>query len=182
MKTAQLGQEVPAALRLPGSQSLLFDGLSLNDGLYAMKRDTSLPALLRQQVALQPDELCLVSADGPVTFADFADRTARLGSRLAGLGVGRDDCVGLYVDPSADLVLAAWGILHAGAAYLPLAPEYPEERLRNMLEDSGADTVVTQPHLVDRLRTLAPQGTRLVILGEALPPAEELDEGFNRMH
>ncbi|CAO0833979.1 Carrier domain-containing protein OS=Streptomyces microflavus OX=1919 GN=Smic_65280 PE=4 SV=1 [Streptomyces microflavus] len=54
------------------------------------------------------------------------------------------------------------GILFAGGAYLPLAPEYPEERLRYMIEHSGAKAIVTQGHLVERLAALAPADTVIV--------------------
>ncbi|MGZ6772863.1 MAG: amino acid adenylation domain-containing protein, partial [Mycobacteriaceae bacterium] len=83
------------------------------------------------------------------------------------LDVGADDCVGLYVEPSLDLMVGAWGIVFSGAAYLPLSPEYPEDRLRFMIEDSRAQVIVTQDHLVARLVELAPQGTRIVTIGGA---------------
>ncbi len=85
------------------------------------------------------------------------------------MSVGADDCVGLYVEPSAQTMVGAWGILFAGAAYLPLSPEYPDDRLRYMIEDSGTTVVVTQEHLRAHLADMVPAGTRVVSLETVRP-------------
>ncbi|WP_225877316.1 amino acid adenylation domain-containing protein, partial [Streptomyces resistomycificus] len=92
----------------------------------------------------------------------------------ARLGVGPDSCVGLFTEPSAELMTGVWGILTAGAAYLPLSPDYPEDRLRFMVEDSGARVVVTQDHLRERALALVPAGTTVVTASDIpdLPAAE----------
>jgi amino acid adenylation domain-containing protein len=70
---------------------------------------------------------------------------------LAVAGVRQGEIVGLYAERSFELVAAMIGILRAGAAYLPLDPAYPAERLAYMLSDSGAVVVATQRRLLDRL-------------------------------
>ncbi|PFN61742.1 hypothetical protein COJ59_29730, partial [Bacillus cereus] len=52
--------------------------------------------------------------------------------------------VGLLVDRSPEMIISILGILKAGAAYLPIDPDYPEERIRYMLEDSGAEKLIVQ--------------------------------------
>ncbi|MFF8995939.1 amino acid adenylation domain-containing protein [Streptomyces sp. NPDC014983] len=141
-------------------------------------RHTSLRSLLDDQARMRPDDIAVATADGDLTFRDLTIEADRLGSRLTALGVTPDTCVGLYTGPSAALVTGVWGILTAGAAYLPLAPDYPEARLRYMVEDSGTRVVVTQPHLRDRLARLVPEGTTVVTIddcpaaGTPLPPRE----------
>ncbi|MEU6171059.1 amino acid adenylation domain-containing protein [Streptantibioticus parmotrematis] len=130
-------------------------------------RHASLRALLAQQVLLRPDEVAVTAADGDLTFRQLAAAADRLGSHLAGLGAAPDTCVGLYAEPSAHLMTGAWGILSAGAAYLPLSPDYPADRLRYMTETSGVRLIVTQPHLVDSARRIAPEGTTIVTLADA---------------
>ncbi|MFG2820193.1 amino acid adenylation domain-containing protein [Kitasatospora sp. NPDC048365] len=126
-----------------------------------------LPELLRDQAETRPDAVAVSFEDQDLTFRDLEQTAGRLACYLHRQGVGNDDCVGLYVEPSLDLMIGAWGILLAGAAYLPLSPEYPEDRLRYMLEDSRTRVVVTQDHLVAKLAELAPAGTRVITLADA---------------
>ncbi|MGW2426242.1 non-ribosomal peptide synthetase family protein [Streptomyces sp. NPDC001709] len=124
----------------------------------------SLPGLLRQQAASQATTVAVTSGAGSLTYRELEAAAAHLADRLNALGIARDDCVGLYTEPSLDLMTGVWGILFAGAAYLPLSADYPDERLRLMIEDSGIRVVVTQPHLATRLRDLAPHDIRVVEL------------------
>ncbi|MET7479671.1 amino acid adenylation domain-containing protein [Streptomyces sp. NPDC005648] len=121
-----------------------------------------LPDLLALQAELRPDATAVSRGDERLTYHELDARARALAARLAGLGVGPDSRVGLFTEPSLDLMTGAWGILAAGAAYLPLSPDYPEDRLRYMLEDSGTSVVVTQPHLRERLTALAPRGTTVL--------------------
>jgi len=122
--------------------------------------------LLHEQTRMRPDDTAVVFGDDRLTFSELVRCGCELSGCLEEFGVAADDCVGLFVEPSMDLVIGAWGILLAGGAYLPLAPEYPEERLRYMIEDSGTKVVLAQEELVDRLAALAPEGTRIVTLEE----------------
>ncbi|AUY50156.1 amino acid adenylation domain-containing protein [Streptomyces sp. CB01881] len=128
---------------------------------------TSLVGLLEQQVHARPEAVAVVDGERSLTNRELSVEAGRLAARLHRLGAGADDCVGLCVEPSVDLMVGAWGILHAGAGYLPLSPDYPEDRLRYMIEDSRTRVIVTQGHLRDRLAGLAPPGTRIVTASEA---------------
>ncbi|MFC4120066.1 amino acid adenylation domain-containing protein [Nonomuraea zeae] len=127
----------------------------------------SLPDLLLQQAESRPDAVAVTGAGGTLTYRELVAAAGRLAARLQDLSVGADDCVGLYAESSADLVTGVWGILMAGAAYLPLSPEYPEDRVRFMIEDSRATVVVTQGHLAGDLALLAPPETRIVEVAAA---------------
>ncbi|MFE2458096.1 amino acid adenylation domain-containing protein [Streptomyces sp. NPDC059402] len=102
-----------------------------------------------------------------MTYRKLVRDSSELAGRLNGLGVAEDDCVGLFVEPSLELMTGAWGILFSGAAYLPLSPDYPEDRVRYMIEDSRTDVIVAQEHLAERLASLAPPGTRIVTPADA---------------
>ena len=125
------------------------------------------PDLLREQVAIQPDRIAVVHRSGNLTYRDLVERSTSLAVYLRHLGVTADDCVGVFVEPSTELMVGAWGILFSGGAYLPLSPEYPEDRLRYMIEDSCAKAIVAQDALRSRLAALAPAGTRIVTVAEA---------------
>ncbi|MFC9843884.1 amino acid adenylation domain-containing protein [Streptomyces sp. NPDC060223] len=127
----------------------------------------SLPDLLLQQARIRPGDVAVTDGLRSLTYQDLVASAARLAGRLRELGVGPDDSVGLYAEPSADLMAGAWGILFAQGAYLPLSPEYPDARLRYMIEDSRTTVVITQDHLAESLAELVPQGTRIVALSEA---------------
>ncbi|MFI6209004.1 amino acid adenylation domain-containing protein [Streptomyces sp. NPDC051041] len=128
---------------------------------------TCLTGLLDQQTDARPDAVAVVCGEAHLTYRELRETSGELAGHLHELGVGADDCVGLYVEPSLELTTGVWGILHAGAAYLPLSPEYPEDRLRYMIEDSRTRVIVTQEHLRDRLTALAPRGTRIVTAADA---------------
>src|SRR5688500_5675480 len=122
-------------------------------------RDRCLPDLLAEQVRRQPDATAVVYGNEAVTYRELGERSTELALYLRHLGVDVDDCVGLFVEPSLDLMVGAWGILAAGSAYCPLSPEYPEERIRYMIEDRPVSIVFTQPKLKAKLTELAPSGT-----------------------
>ncbi|PJJ06492.1 amino acid adenylation domain-containing protein [Streptomyces sp. 2333.5] len=132
-----------------------------------MHRGRCLPDLLREQAEAQPESLAVVGGGRGLTFRELEQAAGGLAASLLRLGVGADDCVGLFAEPSVDLMTGAWGILFSGAAYLPLSPEYPEDRLRYMIEDSRTRVIVAQDHLAARLKELAPRGTRVVTPADA---------------
>ncbi|MGW5051340.1 amino acid adenylation domain-containing protein [Actinokineospora sp. NPDC004072] len=131
----------------------------------------TLPELLAEQVRLRPDAVAVVHGQRALDFRGLQERAAAVAGRLRELGVGGDDRVGLFVEPSVDLLVGAWGVLLAGAAYLPLSPEYPEDRLRYMVDDARVRVVFTQEELAGRVAQLAPAGTTVVTAADVAEPA-----------
>jgi amino acid adenylation domain-containing protein len=103
----------------------------------------TVPELVRFQAAQAPDATALRWASQSTTYAEMATGAARIARHLRRLGVGRDDAVGVCLGRSTASVLAALGIMEAGAAYLPLDPAHPTARLTATLEDAGARIVIT---------------------------------------
>ncbi|EST35029.1 amino acid adenylation domain-containing protein [Streptomyces roseochromogenus] len=128
-----------------------------------------LPGLVARQAALRPEATAVTFRGERLSYRELDRQSRDLGARLARLGVGPDTCVGLFTEPSLDLMTGVWGILGAGAAYLPLSPDYPEDRLRYMIEDSGASVIVTQEHLRERLAALAPRHVLVLTPAEVTP-------------
>ncbi len=122
----------------------------------------TLDRLLFDQAGRRPDDIAVVFGDERLTFRELHTHAAALAAHLRTLGVTPDARVGVHVEPSLDLMTAVWGVVLSGGAYVPLSPEYPEERLRYMIEDSGARILLTQEGLRDRLAALAPPGTVIV--------------------
>ncbi|MCB9730335.1 MAG: amino acid adenylation domain-containing protein [Deltaproteobacteria bacterium] len=103
----------------------------------------SLVQRFRAAVDRDPGALALVAGELRLTYGELEARAERLARELLAAGVEHETLVGVRLDRSADLVVAVLGIIIAGAAYLPLDPEYPADRLRFMLQDAGVGIVVT---------------------------------------
>jgi amino acid adenylation domain-containing protein len=138
--------------------------LSANDGVHG----ECLIDLFWDQLTVQPASTAVVQESERLDYRGLAERSTKLAAYLRHLGVGADDCVGMFVEPSLELMIGAWGILLAGGAYLPLSPDYPEERLRYMIEDSRTRAIFTQTRLRNRLTELAPAGTQVVTMNDAV--------------
>lgn len=106
-------------------------------------RSACLHDLFARQVSARADAVAAVQADRSITYGELSARASRLAACLRERRVGPDVVVGLHVERSIDMLVAMVGILSAGGAYLPLRVGDPPDRLRLILEDSGADVVVT---------------------------------------
>ncbi|MEO8383508.1 MAG: amino acid adenylation domain-containing protein [Acidobacteriota bacterium] len=111
--------------------------------------------LFEQQAAAQPDAVALVFEDQRLTYDELNARANQLAHYLIGLGIEPDDRVAIAVERSLEMVVGLLGILKAGAAYLPLDPAYPAERLQFMLEDGAPKALLTQQALPQPLPVVA---------------------------
>ncbi|MCM2575724.1 AMP-binding protein, partial [Achromobacter xylosoxidans] len=125
------------------------------------------PVRIAAQVRRTPDQVALRVGQTTLSYAELDSRANALAWRLRQAGVGPEQVVGVYAHRSVEMVLALLAVLKAGAAYVPLDPDYPEERLAYMMQDSGLALLLTQPALAERAATLAPQA-QVLPLDEAL--------------
>jgi amino acid adenylation domain-containing protein len=109
-----------------------------NDTRAAFPSAASIPELFAGQARLAPDAIAVVCGDRALSYGELALRTGRAARRLRGLGIGRGDLVAIAGERSLAMVEQVLGVLAAGAAYLPLDPGQPAERLEWMLRASGA--------------------------------------------
>jgi amino acid adenylation domain-containing protein len=109
----------------------------------------------------RPDALAVRCGGVRLSYAELDRRSTELARYLVSLGLTNDALVGLYLHRSEDLLVGVWGVMKAGAAYLPLDPAFPAERLGYMLEDSGACLVLTESALAG---SLPDKGVRAVCL------------------
>ncbi|MFJ9036722.1 amino acid adenylation domain-containing protein [Streptomyces sp. NPDC102406] len=127
---------------------------------------STLVALWERQAAATPDALAVVAGADRATYAEVDRRSAALCAELRTRGVGAESLVGVCLGRSVEMVVALLGILRSGAAYLPLDPGYPAERLRYMAADSGAEVWVCD---ADRRAQALASGAADVLLVEDLP-------------
>jgi amino acid adenylation domain-containing protein len=113
--------------------------------------------LFEEQVARTPAAPAVAMDEESLTYSELNERADRLASRLRESGAGVSDRIGICLERSVDSVVAILGVLKSGAAYVPFDPEYPPDRLRFLLDDSGVRAVVTQTSLLDRLPDPLPE-------------------------
>ncbi|QNV63831.1 Gramicidin S synthase 2 [Paenibacillus polymyxa E681] len=106
--------------------------------------------LFEEQVERTPEEAAVVYENERLTYAELNERANRLAATLRASGIGRETIVGILAERSVDLLVAVLAVWKAGGAYVPLDPDYPADRVRFMLEDSGAKVLLTQTALRER--------------------------------
>ncbi|MCG8468290.1 MAG: amino acid adenylation domain-containing protein [Gemmatimonadetes bacterium] len=121
----------------------------VNDTAHAVE-ETTLVERLERTVRARPDAVALVGEEIELTYAEVIERTNALARRLRAAGVGRGAIVGVCYPRSVDQVLGFLGVMSAGAAYLPLDPEHPEGRIRQLIGDAEP-RVVLAPSSLSRL-------------------------------
>ena len=107
--------------------------------------------LFQEQVERTPQAVALACEEQQWTYRELNERANRLAHYLRGLGVGPEAVVAVCLERSCAMVQALLAILKAGAAYLPLDPDYPPQRLAFLLQDARVSVLLTQQHLLGRL-------------------------------
>ncbi|WUC83951.1 non-ribosomal peptide synthetase [Streptomyces sp. NBC_00536] len=113
--------------------------------------DATLHGLFAARAARQPDAVALTHQGEHLTYAELDERANRLAHHLVSLGAGPEQLVGLCLERGPQALTALLAVLKAGAAYLPLDPGYPADRLAHMIGDAGVRLLVTGTALRDRL-------------------------------
>ncbi|MGG0816164.1 amino acid adenylation domain-containing protein, partial [Paenibacillus alvei] len=106
--------------------------------------------LFEEQAERTPKAAAVVYENDRLTYAELNERANRLAATLRASGIGRETIVGILAERSVDLLVAVLAVWKAGGAYVPLDPDYPADRVRFMLEDSGAKVLLTQTALRER--------------------------------
>jgi len=117
----------------------------------ARQPSATLPGLFAAQVALTPAAIAVSFGEERLTYAELGARSTALARSLRARGIGAEAPVAVFMERSVEMVVALYGILAAGAFYVPVDPEYPAGRIAYMLEDSGARLVLTQQRLLGQL-------------------------------
>ncbi|ETK35217.1 non-ribosomal peptide synthetase [Microbispora sp. ATCC PTA-5024] len=131
----------------------------------------TVPALVARAAAGHSGATALVCGAEHVTYEELDARVSRLAAALRRRGVAPGRVAGVCLGRSADAVAALLAVWRAGGAYLPLDPEYPDERLAFLLADSGAHVVVTESGLARRL----PPGVQALLVDDLDEPDDSDD-------
>ena len=133
----------------------------------AYPRDLALPELFARQAAKTPGAIAVVSGAQSLTYRDVDQRSDALARQLLSRSFGPSARVGVFVNRTADLVVAPLAILKAGNAYVPLDPSYPPARLAQIIDQSGLVAIIAESEAVP----LALRSVPIVALSSASHPA-----------
>ncbi|MBL1076792.1 non-ribosomal peptide synthetase [Nocardia sp. 2] len=130
--------------------------------------------VLRQQVAARPAAIAVAGPDGELTYAQLGERAAAVAAVLRDNGVRRGDVVAILAGRTSAAMAGQWGILAAGAAFLPLDPKHPRERITQTLRDSGVGVCLVERRHADIVVDTVP-----VLVLEDLPEncSDTIDAG-----
>lgn len=112
-----------------------------------------LHTLFEQQAAKTPDAIALISTETQYSYQELNKKANQLAHYLQEQGIGPDDLIAIFMTRSIEMIIAIYGIIKAGAAYVPLEPELPDQRLTFILSDTKAKFILTQETLQNRLAT-----------------------------
>jgi len=135
-------------------KELLFN-FNNTDAVYP--KDQTIHKVFEAQVERSPDNIAVVFADQRLTYQELNNKANQLARVLRSKGVQANSIVGIVVERSLEMIIGIMGIVKAGGAYLPIAPDYPKERIDYMLEDSGTKIILTQKRFLDQLSSFTGQ-------------------------
>ena len=124
--------------------------------------DATLTDLFENQVEKTPEATAVIFGDEPLSYRELNVRANRLAHLLISFGIGPENFVGLAVPRSAEMLVALVAVLKAGAAYVPLDPAYPAERLQVMLNDARPACTITTSELASKF----PDAGRLLVIDD----------------
>ncbi|MBR5091319.1 MAG: amino acid adenylation domain-containing protein [Ruminiclostridium sp.] len=137
--------------------------------------ETDIVSLFRETVRKYPDREAVIFRDEVFSYRQADEISERIAGYLRANGVGRGDVVSILIPRCSYMVTASLGVLKSGAAYQPLDPSYPTERLTFMMQDSGAKLLIADESLLSKV----PEYKGKVLLTNdipALPECEKMTE------
>ena len=135
---------------------------------------STLPDILRKAAARYPERAAVRCQGRELTWAELWRQARSLATILRRQGVERGDRVAFYLNKSLESVVAIYGIMLVGAAYVPLDPSAPADRLRRIVEDCSIGCLITNPGKLETARLLLPRGEPCVPWDELTAVGPEL--------
>ncbi|MBL8300798.1 MAG: amino acid adenylation domain-containing protein, partial [Rhodanobacteraceae bacterium] len=147
--------------------------LQLGHGPAHERSEPDIAFLFAQAAARTPDATAVCWAGGALNYAQLSVKVQRLADYLRSLGVDRESRVGVYLPRSPEMLIGVLAVMKAGAAYVPLEPGLPVDRIAYMVGDAAIQWVLLQS---DRLGDLPAGGVDFVLMDDAVADASWLQE------
>lgn len=110
---------------------------------YAETGNSTILDLIDKQAQKAPDEIAVEFENVSLTYQELREKSNQLANHLLNRGIKKGDLIGICLERSLEMIIGILGILKAGAAYVPIDPEYPEERINYVLEEINAQTIIS---------------------------------------
>jgi amino acid adenylation domain-containing protein len=130
--------------------------------------------LFEAQVERTPDAIAVVFEDQQLSYRELNDRANQVAHYLQSKGIGADRFVGLYVERSLLMMVGLFGILKAGAAYVPIDPHHPLDRIEYVIDNAQIEIILTQQQLIDRLPARKRKAQAIARANAPLPPTRSV--------
>jgi len=127
-------------------------------------KDKSLVSLIHEVAVQHPGKIAIEYKQQKISYKDLNEKSNQFAALLIQQGIETGQAIGLAVDRSPEMIIALLAIMKSGAAYIPLDPEYPKERIEYMLEDSNAKILITSKKYSQHFKTNATE----IILEDSL--------------
>lgn len=122
---------------------------------FALSPETNILTLIEQRAKRTPDRIAITFGQESIGYGDLEQRSTQLAKILRASGVVAEDLVALYLDRSAQMIVAMLAVMKAGAAYIPIDPNFPADRIAWILEDACPKLILTETALSKKLDTTA---------------------------
>jgi len=155
---------------IPQEHQALYDGVNATRAPFS---SNLLHTLFLEQAAAHPDAPAVITSARELSYGELLNHAMRLGRYLRAHGATPNTCIAVLMEKGWEQIVGVMGVLFSGAAYVPLDPGLPRERLRYLLEETAVKVVLTQARVHARLTWLN-EWTCLCVDRNDLPPAEDL--------
>ncbi|APC91244.1 Long-chain-fatty-acid--CoA ligase [Francisella sp. MA067296] len=135
---------------------------AVNQTQRAFPQDKTIDQLFEEQVAKTPDNIAVVFEDKQLTYKELNQRSNQLARyikdkyrSITNQQLQPDTLIALYLDRSLEMIISILAVLKSGAAYVPISPDFPSDRTKYILEDTNATILLSQTHLINKLKEVA---------------------------
>ncbi|WP_239004758.1 non-ribosomal peptide synthetase [Paenibacillus tepidiphilus] len=135
----------------------------LNQTGKAYPAQATIHGVISARAAASPEQTAIIEQNGRLTYRQLDEQSNRLAALLAQAGAVPNSLIAIAAGRSTALVTSVLGILKAGAAYMPIDPDYPKKRIRYMLHDSACRILVTEAAILQSLRDDLPESIETII-------------------
>ena len=139
-------------------QKVIYDW---NDTDCDYPKNKTIHRLFEEQVKKTPDHVALVYQDQTISYKDLNDKANQLAHHIRSTykdinktELKGDKLIALLLDRSIEMVVSILAVLKSGAAYVPISPEFPQQRIDYILKDTQAQILISQSHLKEKLNSL----------------------------
>lgn len=134
-----------------------------NKTQHAYKKNLTIPAAFQNLVENAPNNVAVIFEDTSLTYDELNKRANKIANYLLKIGTKKEQIIAICMDRSLDTIIGILGILKAGGAYLPIAPDYPSQRLAFILKNSSVKIILTQDKLKNQLTNIAHNKNAIIL-------------------